>query len=87
MRNEFVAVLVNVRERSERTVANLVLRASIDQGALRPREGRLIVIPFDQVLADFRSYLLECPSQASDDRIVPAHRMPRLDKVDDAQET
>ncbi|AKQ43476.2 hypothetical protein CP97_13670 [Aurantiacibacter atlanticus] len=38
-------------------------------------------------MADFRSYLLESPSQASDDGIVPAHRMPRLDKVDDTQET
>src|SRR3546814_1933020 len=78
MGDELITILVDVDQGAEGAVADLVLRAGVDERALAARKGRLFMLVLEQILAKTRPDFLEQPAQATDDRIVAANRMQRL---------
>src|SRR3546814_4311478 len=81
MGDELITFLVDVDQGAEGAVADLVLRAGVDERALAARKGRLFMLVLEQILAKTRPDFLEQPAQATDDRIVAANRMERLAQV------
>src|SRR3546814_20844201 len=84
MGDELITFLVDVDQGAEGAVADLVLRAGVDERALAARKGRLFMLVLEQILAKTRPDFLEQPAQATDDRIVAANRMQRLAQVVEA---
>src|SRR5205085_5405543 len=70
MGDELIAVPVDVAQRSERALAALILGAGINERALAPRKGRLVIVALDQILPDFRPDRLEQPSEIAGNGII-----------------
>lgn len=73
--------VVGVVERAERFLGAFVLGAGVDQRALRAGERQLVVVTFDQVLADFRADGFDQVTDIAQDRVVASHRMVALAQV------
>ena len=81
MRDELIAIFVNVDEGTKGAVAYLILGPRIDKRALAPRKGRFLMIVLEKILPEARANVLEEPSQSADNRIVAAYRMQRLPQI------
>ena len=79
--DEFIAVAIHIHQRSEWSVADLILGTRIDERALAARKGRLFLVALDKILPDRRTNAFEEPPQPSHKRIISPDRMFGLSEI------
>ena len=87
MTDELEPGVIDVLQRTERGIGGLVLGPGIDQRALRPGKGQLLVVTLDQVLADLRTDAFHQIADVAQNRIVAPHGVAGLQQVEYAQQT
>src|SRR3546814_14506172 len=54
VRDELIAILINVDEGAESTIADFVFGARVDKRTLAPRQWRFLLVILEQILPDAR---------------------------------
>ena len=84
--DEFEARLVGIVERAEGFLGALVLGPGIHQRTLRTGERQLVIVTFDQVLADLGADGFDQVADVAQDRVVAPHRVVALAQVVEADQ-
>ncbi len=71
---------------SEASFLALVLGPGVDQRTLGAGEGQRVAVRFQQVLADLGADALDQVTDVAKDRVVAAHRVARLQQVEQAKQ-
>ena len=85
VRDPLGASLVHVLDAAKTAFVVLFFGSGIDHGTLAAREGQLLLIVFQKVLAQFRADVFECVTQSASDRVIAANGLLGLQDILDTQ--